>query len=115
FSQRSIAYKKENNLTTGRNVAIVVFKSPKSQKQRYTIASTQGHPCNAHAEIKALDLIPKNGTVQTIYSERKPCQKGSNCHRKLKAVVPPDAEIIHSIEYSIDPNERKISEKEFRS
>ncbi len=115
LSKKAIEYKKEHDLTTGRNVSIVLFPSPKSKKQRYMIAATAGHPCNPHAELKVLGMLPENiKKIDLLYTERQPCQKGSDCHRKLKGILDPSVEVSYSIPYPIDKEERRNSEAKFR-
>jgi len=115
LSQKMISYKKENDITTGRNGALIIFTSPKSKKKRYTIAATEGLPGNPHAELKALDKVPSHVTkVDLIYTERAPCKHGSNCHRKLKFVTSDESEIVHSVQYPADQQKRKMTEKAFR-
>lgn len=116
LSKKMIEYKKAHNATTGRNGSIAIYTSPDSKKKRYTIAVTEGPPTHKHAELKALDLLPPHvKEVDLLYTERAPCKKGSNCHRKLKAVLGETCEVVHSVDYPTDTPKRKKTEKVFRT
>lgn len=115
FSRKAIEWKKENSITAGRNVAIVLFKHHLSQELDYTIDVTEGPPGAAHSELKAYDALPKEVKVNRenivyVYTERKPCRHGSNCARKMKNSLGEKTQILYSAHHTPDKKRQRESE-----
>lgn len=109
LSQRAKKHKIDNDITAGRNVSVVIFFDTMAEKYQYVIANTIGHPGGPHAELRALDALPKHISTENIhlvYTEREPCHKGSNCHCKLKAMLDSTTKVVYSV--------KGVSEEEFR-
>lgn len=109
LSQEAIQYKLDNDITTGRNVAVAEFESPVSKKKRRIKVSTQGPPGTCpHSELTALAMTGEK--AQRVFSDRKPCRL---CHRKIK-LAHPDVEVLYSADYSDDRAEQRSNEQKFR-
>lgn len=121
LSKRAIKHKKENDLTTGRNVAIIIAYDSIKKELIYTIDATDGPPGPRHAELLAYDALPKHiksnkkkEDILLIYTERAPCKKGSDCHRKVKLVISKETKIVWNTDYSPTKSHRHKTEEIFR-
>lgn len=109
LSQEAIQYKLDNDITTGRNVAVAEFESPVSKKTRRIKVATEGPPGTCpHSELTALAMTGEK--AQRVFSDRKPCRL---CHRKIK-LAHPDVEVLYSADYSDDRAEQRSNEQKFR-
>lgn len=117
FSLKALKWKKENDITAGRNVSIVIFRLSDSTLA-YTIAATSGPPGQPHAELEALDELPNNvekDHILAVYSERKFCCKGSNCHRKVKlAIDKENTEVVYNVHHTPNQKRQRENELEFQ-
>ncbi|MFZ4773390.1 MAG: nucleic acid/nucleotide deaminase domain-containing protein [Chlamydiia bacterium] len=127
LSQLAINYKRQNQISSSRNVALIIFKSKTANSYHYAFSSSgndelpeQKGVCTTgkHAELKVYDYIPHclrgsdpDKKIVAIYTERAPCQKsGKNCELRLKAVLP-DTWVYYSFPYPELKTERDAQEK----
>jgi hypothetical protein len=115
-SLKIVDWKKGKDITAGRNAAIVIFRHPGTGELGYTIAATDGPPGAPHAELRALDALPEavkrsKENILQVYTERKPCQEGSDCNRKLKLAIGENTEIIYGAHHT--PHKGRREESEF--
>jgi len=118
FSKLVIQHKKSNNITAGRNVAVIRYKSLDDQVHDI-IESTLGKPGDAHAELRAYDRLPqdvraKPENILVVYSERKPCTKGSNCYLKIKALIAETTHVYWSVDHPENTSTRHKVEAAFQ-
>lgn len=115
LAQQAIEYKKRERITAGRNVAILRYRL--DQQERTMIAHTEGMPnVLKHAELRAIDALPKGAKITALYTERMPCGPScGNCIKKLKIVLPKDVPIFYSVSYPNDLESRRASEQKFRA
>lgn len=116
FSQRAIRMKREEDVTAGRNVAIVVFQSPNSKEVRHTIARTDGPPGPVHAEIDAYDKVPayireNKENILHVFTERKPCL---HCTQKLKSVLSKETPVSYAAPHTPDKARQRENEAMFQ-
>lgn len=121
MARRAAEYKKKINATAGRNVSIVLYRSPNTKTPRHTIAITEGPPGGPHAELRAFDMLPEAvrqdaaNLVFAVYTEREPCTAhDSGCARKLKSVLAKTTEIYFSANHDSNPRRQLFTELEFQ-
>ena len=120
FSKKAGKTKREHDATTGRNVAIVIFKFSDRNEYGYTEGVTRGLPGGVHSEFLALNEVPDDSLelITFLYTERFPCTSYSGsqrCHDRLSALLPEDTIVLASTDRPPqDPADRKASEEHFR-
>lgn len=116
YSKIALQYKKERNLSSGINVAVVSYSL--EGKIIRILSHTEGwKTAGMHSELLAIEKVPKEGQIQWIYTERAPCNTGMgclNCNGKIKATLK-DIPVYYSSDYPKDAEERKKIEAIFRA
>jgi hypothetical protein len=97
---RAVQHLIDNNLTTGRNVAIIIVKLGDGT-YGYMIKATEGPPSDNHAELKCFDALPEEykdpKLITLVFSLREFCKTGGSCHQKFKVAVDKEkVEIVFS-------------------
>lgn len=117
LSKRAKKFKKDNDISVGRNVSLIIFYDAIVNESRYVIAATDGPPGGPHAELRAIDALPSHVSkenIQLIYTEREPCRHGSQCYCKLKMMIEKTTKVVWSIDFPDIKETRQVSEEEFR-
>jgi len=114
-------YKIRVGAKAGRNVSMVLFKSPNSKRPRYAIAVTSGPPGGPHAELRAFDMLPEGvrknskSDVLALYTERQPCRNDeAGCERKLKVVLEKETPVYYSVPHTPNARRQLFTEIEFQ-
>lgn len=107
MSQEAIRYRRENNITGARNIAVYEYEDDNKLK----ILSGASQRNQGHAERliakKLDDMGIKPVQVKRIYSELEPCSiPGGYCKRFLKTVFP-QADVTYSFEYGLTQESRR--------
>lgn len=104
LSRKVIQWKRENNVSAGRNVSLVVFGD------QFIITATSGPPGGPHSELLALSLLPTHipkELIRLVYTERNCCPL---CHAKLKEWLSPETVIIYSAPYTPNSKRQRVNE-----
>jgi RHS repeat-associated protein len=105
LAQVAADYRRANNISAGRNVAVITYQTPDGRTGS-VVAHSQGP--GRHAEYEAYRQLRSmgipNSSVKSVYTELEPCHYGK-CDRSIRKFFP-EADVYYSFEHGHDKASR---------